>query len=60
MSAYVPVLVWVLSAGICYYIALVRNIKPTLIWKLVVLFIGPFAIPLVYFFAKSKKAIAAN
>jgi len=59
MSAYVPVLVWMLSAGICYYIAKIRNVKPTFMGKLVVLFIGPFAIPLV-FLAKSKKAIEIN
>jgi len=59
MSAYVPVLVWVLSAGICYYIAKIRNVKPTLMRKLVVLFIGPFSIPLI-FFVKSKKTIEAN
>lgn len=56
MSAYVPVLIWVISAGVCYYIAKTRHVKPTLMWNLVVVFLGPLAIPLIIF-AKSNKSI---
>jgi hypothetical protein len=47
MTPYFPVLIWLLSAAICYYIAKTRHIKPTLIWRLVVVLLGPFAIPLI-------------
>lgn len=56
MSAYIPVLVWLISAGICYYIAKKRNVRATLFRRLVVVILGPLAIPLV-FFIKTEKAI---
>ena len=52
MDAYIPALVWVLSAVICIYIAKIRHVKPTLVWALVVVFLGLFAIPLIMFIAK--------
>ena len=58
MSAYIPVLVWLISAGICYYIAKRRNVRPTLLRKLIVVILGPLAIPLI-FFAKTEKTIQA-
>jgi|GEM_PF-1093370 len=59
MSAYIPVLIWLISACICYYIAKRRNIKSTLTWRLIVVFWEPLAIPLI-FLAKSKKPIKAQ
>lgn len=50
MGAYIPALIWVISAVICHRIALRRNVKSTLFRNLVVVFLGPFAIPLVYLF----------
>ena len=50
MGAYIPFLVWLISAVICDRIANKRNVKVTLLRTLVVIFLGPFAIPLVYLF----------
>lgn len=52
MSAYVPAAVWLLSALACLYIARARHVKPSFVRNLVVVLLGPFAIPLVLF-AKS-------
>lgn len=51
-----PVMVWVICAIICCCIAKERNIKPSLFWTLVVVFLGPLAIPLL-FLAKSEPGI---
>ena len=59
MAAYVPVIVWAIGAIICFYIAKARNVKPNLFWNLVVVFLGPLAIPLM-FLAKSERQIEAN
>jgi len=49
MAAYIPVILWVVSAIVCSYIAKVRNIKSNFMKRLIVLFLGPLAIPLVFF-----------
>ncbi len=59
MSAYIPVLVWLISAGICHYIAKRRNVKSTLLRRLIVVILGPLAIPLV-FFTKTEKTVHAH
>jgi hypothetical protein len=48
MDRFIPVLVWVVSAFICYYIAKKRGVEPSLLWNIVVVFLGPFAIPLMF------------
>jgi hypothetical protein len=50
MDAYIPFLVWLISGYICHLIAKKRNVKATLFRNLLVIFLGPFAIPLVYLF----------
>jgi len=47
MSMYIPAIVWILSAGICYYIAKKRNMKPTVLWNLAFALLGPIAIPII-------------
>lgn len=54
MAAFVPVILWIISAMICHYIARVRNVKPNLTRRFIVLFIGPFAIPLAFFVKPDK------
>jgi len=54
MSMYIPVLVWILSAGICYYIAKKKNIRPTALWNLAFALLGPIAIPIILS-TKNKK-----
>jgi len=49
VNPYIPVIVWLISAVICIYIARARHVKSTLFWKLVVVVLGPFAIPLIFF-----------
>jgi len=46
MGAYIPVIIWVISAIICYFIARKRGVEHSLFRDLVVAFLGPFAIPL--------------
>jgi len=54
VGTYIPVLLWFLSAMICLYIARSRHVEITLFRKLMVIFLGPLAIPLV-FFTKTEK-----
>ena len=54
MSMYLPAIVWVLGAGVCYYIAKRKNVKPTVLLNLTFVLLGPIAIPIILFF-KSKK-----
>ena len=48
MGAYIPVIVWVISAIICYLIAKKRDVEHSLFWDLIIVFLGPFAIPLIF------------
>lgn len=50
MGAYIPVLIWVISGFICSFIARKINVEGTLFRTLLVVFLGPFAIPLVFLF----------
>jgi len=54
MSMYVPVIIWILSAGVCYYIAKRKNIKPTVLWNLIFAILGPIAIPIVLLLKRKK------
>jgi len=55
MNAYIPVLIWLISGVIAYYIARIRNVKPTFLWRLTVVVLGPLSIPLVLFAKTEKK-----
>ncbi len=57
MTAYVPALIWLLSVIICYYIAKARGVKPGLMWNMIVVLLGPFAIPLL-FLARPRESTA--
>lgn len=59
MAAYMPVIIWIVSAIICYYIARARNVKSNLVRRLIVLFLGPLAIPLA-FVVKPEKSVDAS
>jgi hypothetical protein len=48
MATYVPVIIWVVSAIICHYIAQSRNVKPSIVQRLIAVILGPFAIPLTF------------
>lgn len=54
MASYIPAIVWLISAAICVYIARKRHVKLSFLWMLVVVFLGPLALPLM-FFAKPEK-----
>ena len=56
MAAYVPVILWIVNAIICHYIAQARNVKSNLVRRLIVVFLGPLAIPLT-FLAKPENSI---
>lgn len=49
MSAYIPVIIWFISAIMCFYIARMRLVKLTFIRNLLVVLLGPLALPLVFF-----------
>ena len=59
MGAYIPALVWLISAFICAYIAKKRHVEANLFWNLVVVFLGPFAIPLVFLARPSKRELSS-
>ena len=48
MSTYVPAIIWVLSACLCLWIAKVRHVQSNTLRAIVVVILGPFAIPLIY------------
>jgi len=52
MIMYIPAIIWIVSAGLCYYIAKRKNIKPTVFWNLLFALLGPIAIPIIL---KAKK-----
>ena len=45
MTAYVPALIWLISAVICLWIARSRRVKKTAFRAMVVAVLGPVAIP---------------
>ena len=55
MAAYVPAIVWIISAFICFYIANARNVKLTISWNLIVVILGPLAIPLMFLVKPRQK-----
>ncbi len=59
MSAYIPVIIWLISAVICLYIARIRHVKSSFLRNLFVVLLGPFAIPLV-FFAKPETTLESK
>lgn len=59
MADYVPVIIWIVSAIICRYIARARNVKSTLARRLIVVVLGPLAIPLT-FLARPANSIDKN
>ena len=59
MTAYLLVSVWIVSAGLCYYIAKSRGCKLSVWWDMALALLGPFAIPLMYLI-KPKPVTASN
>lgn len=45
VTAFIPALIWLLSAVVCHLIAKRRSLKRTAIKDMIVALIGPFAIP---------------
>ena len=54
MGIYIPAIIWILSAGICYYIAKKKSIEPTVLWNLTFALLGPIAIPIIIFTKNNK------
>lgn len=48
MSAYLPFVVWLAAIAICVWIARRRSVSLDLKWRLIVIILGPLAIPLVF------------
>ena len=55
MGAYIPALVWLISAFVCAWIARRRDVEASLFRNLVVVFLGPLAIPLVFLVKPSRQ-----
>ena len=47
MTAYLPALLWSLSACACFFIAKRRSLKTTAVRAILVVLLGPLAIPFV-------------
>ncbi|WP_175444766.1 MULTISPECIES: hypothetical protein [unclassified Janthinobacterium] len=47
MTEYLPALIWSLSAFVCLFIAKRRSLKTTAVRAILVVLLGPFAIPFV-------------
>lgn len=58
MTAYLPALIWSLSAFACLFIAKRRSLKTTAVRAILVVFLGPFAIPLVLAARPEKRHLA--
>jgi len=54
MAAYIPAIIWIISAFVCAFIAKKRGVRITFSRRLFAVFFGPLAIPFVLF-TKSKK-----
>jgi hypothetical protein len=57
--AYIPAAIWFVSALICIYIARRRRVRLSFFCNLVVVLLGPFAIPLV-FLAKTDRQVQVD
>ena len=58
MSTYLPALIWSLSAFACLFIAKRRSLKTTAVRAILVVFLGPFAIPFVLAARPEKPTLA--
>ena len=59
MGAYIPALVWVFFGYICWVIARKRGVKLTFLWTILIVFLGPFAVPLMFIAPVSKEKTEA-
>jgi thiamine transporter ThiT len=57
MDPYIPLAVWTLGMIICVIIARKRGLKPGLFGTLLVVFLGPLAIPLMFLFKPAPQEI---
>ena len=55
MDNYLPAIVWLVAMFVCMWIARRRNVKQTFISNLLVVFLGPFAIPLMFLFKSEPR-----
>jgi len=46
-TIYIPAIIWILGAGICYFIAKKRKLKSSAVWDIAFCVLGPLAIPFV-------------
>ncbi|WP_328572769.1 hypothetical protein [Janthinobacterium sp. P210005] len=58
MTTYLPALIWSLSAFACLFIAKRRSLKTTALRAILVVFLGPFAIPFVLAAKSGKPRLA--
>ncbi|MGI1679205.1 MAG: hypothetical protein K6L75_10765 [Cellvibrionaceae bacterium] len=47
-TIYIPVMIWIVGAGICYVVAKKRELKLTPLWDIAFCLFGPLAIPFVF------------
>ncbi|WP_219115831.1 hypothetical protein [Janthinobacterium sp. UMAB-56] len=58
MTTYLPALIWSLSAFVCLYLAKRRSLKTTAVRAILVVFLGPLAIPFVLAAKPAKRTLA--
>ena len=49
MGAYIPFIVWLAGIAVCALIAYYRKIRTNLFWRVFVIFLGPLAMPFMFF-----------
>lgn len=58
MTSYIPFMIWMLSAGMCAWIARVRQIDVGFFGRMAAVILGPLAIPLM-FLPKPRRSSSA-
>lgn len=51
MTVYIPVILWLVGSVISYWLMHKRGVKLTLLKNLLVAFLGPISIPVVFLFS---------
>jgi hypothetical protein len=60
MSTYLPMIVWLVSVVVCINIARKRHLKRSFLRNLLVVLLGPFAIPLIFLFKPDREIETTN
>lgn len=57
MTIYIPVILWLVGSAVSYWLMHKRGVKLTLFKNLLVAFLGPLSIPVVFLFPAKTHAL---